>query len=345
MSRTAHPTAVAAPGAATGPRAQLPPGPVSLLVVIVNYRSADLAVDCLRSLGPEILARGDAHVVVVENHSGADQFERLRSAIDHEGWQGWASLILADRNGGFAAGNNVAIRWALGWPDPPELVWLLNPDTVPRPGALAALEAVLRERPEVGLVGSRLESLDASPQNSAFGFPTILNEFEGGLRFGPVSRLLGDRTVVRPMMHEAGRVDWVAGASLLIRRQVFDRIGLLDDRFFMYYEEVDFCRRALNAGWTCWYAPRSRVVHLVGQSSDVTSHGSFGKRRPRYWFEARRRYFLNHHGRFGTLVANVLHIGAYASYRLRALIGRKPTNDPAHFLRDLIRYNFWATKR
>ena len=322
-----------------------PTGPVTLLVVIVNYRSAALAIDCLRSLEPEIQARGEAHVALVENQSGADQYDTLRAAIDDHGWQGWVTLIQAERNGGFAAGNNVALDWSLTWPTPPDLVWLLNPDTYIRPGALVALETFLTDHAEVGLVGSRLESPDGSPQNSAFRFPSILGELVDGAQLGVLARLLQSRVVVLPMIHEAAPVDWVAGASLMIRQSVLDQVGTLDDGFFMYYEEVDLCRRARAVGWTCWYLPASRVVHLVGQSSDVTNYASFRKRRPGYWFDARQRYFRKHYGAVGASFANLLHITSFGLYRLRSWSRRHLDNNPEHFLADLIRSSLRAASR
>ena len=317
---------------------------VELLVVIVNYRSAELAVACLKSLASQIQDAPGSHVVIVENDSGPDQLVHLRQEIDRRGWN-WVTLICAGRNGGFAAGNNVAIAQAMRWPHPPALFWLLNPDTVVRAGAMAALQVFLESHPTVGLVGSRLEDPDGTAQNSAFRFPSLLGELEGGLRFGPVTRLLRSRAVVQPVADKPVAVDWVAGASLMIRRTVLDRVGLLDDRYFMYYEEVDLCRRARAAGWPCWYVPESRVVHLVGQSSEVTSAAGARKRRPRYWFEARKQYFLTHHGRARTLVANLLHVAAFASYRLRRRIQRKPDGDPRLMLWDLVRYNFLPVKR
>ncbi len=331
---TPRPTAFLAP----------PGGPVELLVVVVNYRSADLAIACLESLAPEIEHHPGTHVALVENASGIDQVERLHAAIEQHGWT-WVTLIPAEQNGGFAAGNNVAIAAALRWTLPPQLFWLLNPDTVVRPGALAALRSWLDTHPAVGLVGSRLENPDGTAQHSAFGFPSILGELEGGLRFGPASRLLRRRAVVQPIADQPVAVDWVAGASLMIRREVFGDVGLLDERYFMYYEEVDFCRRAQAAGWACWYVPESRVVHLVGQSSAVTSAAGALKRRPRYWFDARKHYFLTHHGRARTLIANLVHVTAFASYRVRRWVQRKPDGDPRLMLWDLIRYNFLSVKR
>jgi N-acetylglucosaminyl-diphospho-decaprenol L-rhamnosyltransferase len=317
----------------------------TVLVVIVNYRSAGLAVDCLRSLEPEVAAGSKARVVVVENASGDDSADRLASAIDREGWGGWVSLVVATRNGGFAAGNNVAIGPALASSTPPDLIWLLNPDTIVHPGALRELVDFFDRRPDVGLAGSRLEQRDGTVWPSAFRFPTVLSELESGLRFGPVSRLLDRHIVMPPPADEEVPTDWVAGASLMIRREVFEAVGLLDEAYFMYFEEVDFCLKAARAGWPCWYVPTSRVVHLVGQSSDLGTASEIQKRRPRYWFDARRRFFVVNHGRAKTFLANVAYTLSFATYRLRRMIQRKADPDPRWMLWDFFRYNFLPVKR
>lgn len=318
---------------------------MNLLIVIVNYRSSGLAIDCLRSLEPEVAAHPGARAVVVENASGDDSADRLSAAIEEHRWASWAELVAAPRNGGFAAGNNVAVAPALSSTVPPDYFWLLNPDTVARPGALGELVGFLGRRPDVGLAGSRLEHPDGAPQRSAFRFPTVLGELEGGLRLGLASRLLGRHVVAPPVPDHECRVDWVAGASLLVRREVFEAVGLLDDGYFMYFEEVDFCLKASRAGWPCWYVPSSRVVHLVGQSSGVTRAGDERKRRPRYWFEARRRYFTTNHGRAKTLAADLAFAVSYGSYRARRVLQRKPDDDPKWMLWDFIRYNLLPVRR
>jgi len=318
---------------------------MNLLIVIVNYRSSGLAIDCLRSLEPEVAIVPGSRVVLVENASGDDSAAVLASAIEENGWSSWVKLVNAPSNGGFAAGNNVALRPAFSSTSPPDYAWLLNPDTIVRPGALVELVNFLERRPDVGLVGSRLEHPDTRPQQSAFRFPGILSELEGGLRFGPATRLLQRYKVPLPIPEKECRVDWMAGASLLIRRAVFEAIGLLDEGYFMYFEEVDFCLKANQAGWPSWYVPSSRVVHLVGQSSGVTASNTYRKRRPRYWFEARHRFFLKNHGRLKTIVANLAFATAYASARLRGLIQRKPNTDPEQMFRDFLRYNFLSVKR
>src|SRR2546426_422348 len=242
-----------------------------LLIVIVNYRTASLAIDCLRSLAREIpsLPPG-TRVLVTDNRSGDDSVARLTAAVRDNGWETWARVIPLPRNGGFAYGNNEAIRPALASQTPPDYVLLLNPDTLVRPAAVAALLEFMDANPRVGIAGSRLEHPDGKPQRSAFRFPGALSELEEGLRLSVVSKVLKPFVVAPPPPERACRVDWVAGASMIIRRAVFDSVGLMDENYFMYYEEVDFCRRAHRAGWPCWYVPASRIVHLVGQSSGVT---------------------------------------------------------------------------
>lgn len=319
--------------------------PIDILIVIVNYKTAQLTIDCLRSLEPEVAAyrRGSAHVVVTDNASPDDSVAILKAAVVENGWSNWAEIRPLERNGGFAYGNNAAIRPALKSANPPEYVWLLNPDTIVRPCALQALIDFMESHPEAGIVGSRLEELDGVPQRSTFRFPSVMGELEDGLKFGPASRLLARWIVSLPVPDSPCKCDWVCGASMLIRRDVFKAIGLLDEGYFMYYEEVDFCRRALLAGWTCWYTPEARVVHLVGQSSEGSDVRANRKRVPSYWFEARRRYFLSHLGRVGTLLADIAWSTGFLTFRARQLIQRKPDNQPQYLLRDFVRYNLLLT--
>ena len=309
-----------------------------MLIVIVNYRSAGLTLDCLASLAAAEIRPG-RRVVVVENASGDDSAARLAAAVDAYGWGGWCRLLPLDRNLGFAGGNNAALRPALAGPQPPDSVLLLNPDTVVRPGAISALEDFLDSHPRVGLAGSRLEDPDGTPQRSAFRFPTVLSELEGGLRFGPVSQLLAPWVVAPPVSDRPHRTDWMAGASLLVRREVFDRIGLLDEGYFLYFEETDFCLRAARAGWPGWYVPASRVVHLVGQSSGVTDTKRPARRMPRYWFESRRRYFAVNHGRMYAALADAAYAAGFSLWRVRRWLQSKPDTDPPHLLGDFLRFS------
>lgn len=317
---------------------------LSTLVAIVNYRTGALVVDCLRSLEPEIRAaqaqHGSARVVVVDNAGGDDSPDLIEKAITHNGWQSWAELRRLSRNGGFAWGNNAAISPALESEDPPELFWLLNPDTVVRPQALTSMLAFMQAHPRCGIAGSRLEDPDGTVQRSAFRFPSVASELDIGLRLGLATRLLARRMIAPEPPGQACGIDWVSGASLVVRRTVFRDIGLMDDGYFMYFEETDFCRRARAAQWEIWYVPDSRVVHLVGRASGLSPDNLNARRAP-YWFESRRRYFLKHLGGARTLLADALFMLGFASWRLRRRIQGKPDQDPAHFLSDFASHSTW----
>ncbi len=312
---------------------------MSTLIVIVNYRTADLTVDCLRSLDAEVKSLPNVNVVITDNHSADDSPQQIQQAIKDNNWHTWATLMPLERNGGFAYGNNQAIRPALDSNAPPDFVLLLNPDTVIRPGAVAKLIDFMQQNLKAGIAGSRLEDPDGTPQRSAFRFPTTRSELDDGLRLGLVSRLLVNACIAPPIRDDQHQTDWVAGASMIVRRQVFTDAGLMDEGYFMYYEEVDFCLRALRAGWPCFYVPDSRVVHLVGQASGVTVKNTRPKRRPDYWFDSRRRYFVKNHGLIHAATTDAAWALGYATYRLRRLIQRKPDTDPPKLLYDFIRHS------
>lgn len=310
--------------------------PTRLLVVIVNYRTAGLTIDCLHSLVSEVRSLPGTRVVITDNASGDGSVEKIQDAIETEGWGDWASLQPLERNGGFAYGNNAAIRPALESTNPPPYILLLNPDTIVRPRALQALVEFMDSHPDVGIAGSRLEDPDGTPQRSAFRFHSILSELEFGVRLGIVSKLLTNWIVAPPVSDETGPTDWVAGASMIVRRQVFEEAGLMDEDYFMYYEEMDFCLQAKRAGWSCWYVPESHIVHLVGQASGVTDTKRPPKRLPQYWFDSRERYFLKNHGWLYTAGADAALIVGFALWRLRRVIQGKPDLDPPNFLSDVL---------
>jgi GT2 family glycosyltransferase len=309
-----------------------------LATIIVNYRTPNLVVDCLRSLVPEVTELGP--IFVVDNGSGDDSVQQLNAAVVNNDWTKSVQLLPLSTNAGYSAGNNAGIRIAQQLQPTPDYFLLLNPDTVVRPGAATELLNFMQSHPQVGIAGSRLEDPDATPQRSAFRFPSLLGELEGGLRLGFVTRMLQRFVVAPPVRNEAHVADWVAGASMIIRREVIEQIGLMDEDYFLYFEEVDYCKKARRAGWPCSYVPTSRVVHLVGQSTGVTDTKAAPKRVPDYWFASRRRYFVKNHGRVYAALASMVWAGGYALWRVRRWLQRKPDNDPPQYLRDFLKHSF-----
>ncbi|MEW6514348.1 MAG: glycosyltransferase family 2 protein [Pseudomonadota bacterium] len=308
----------------------------SLWIVIVNYRTADLVIDCLRSLVLQVGELGGGRVVIADNASGDGSAEKITAAIEAADWMSWATVLPLPKNGGFAYGNNAGIRAALGAASPPDHVLLLNPDTVVRSGALRALVAFMAEHPEAGIAGSLIENPSGSVDRSAHRIPSPLGELESAARLGVLSRLLRRYAVSPPLRDAAHQCDWVSGASMLIRRPLLEQVGLLDEGYFLYFEEVDFCCRARNAGWQVWYVPESRVLHLEGAATGIRTAA---KRRPAYWYASRRRFFVKHHGLAGLLLADLLWAIGRLSFLARktmGLIRQRGHADPKHFMFDLL---------
>jgi N-acetylglucosaminyl-diphospho-decaprenol L-rhamnosyltransferase len=315
-----------------------------LTVVIVNYRTPGLTIDCLHSLESEVRALPGTKVIVTDNDSGDTSIEQISTAIATQNWSEWVTFMPLERNGGFAYGNNAAIRPVLAATNPPPYILLLNPDTIVHPGALKELVDFMEKHPDVGIAGSRLEDPDGTPQESAFRFHTVMSELDHGFRLGILSKLLKNWLVAPPVSPETCQTDWVAGASMIIRREVFEAVGLIDEAYFMYYEEMDFCLQAQRAGFSCWYVPQSRVIHLVGQSSGVTDSKRPPKRLPQYWFDSRQRYFLKNYGWLYTAIADIVWASGFAVWRLRRIFQGKPDLDPPQFLADFLRNSVFLKK-
>jgi len=273
---------------------------LDLALVILNFRTPQLVLDCLRSLADQIRS-DEERVVVVDNDSGDGSLERIRAGVEDEGWSDWVILHEAGGNFGFSAGNNAGILRLDA-----SAYLLLNSDTYLRPGALEEFRAALAQNPEVDLFSPRLEWPDGSPQRSVFRFPGAWSEFERSAGTGFISRMLARRLVAPPETEERVSFEWASFAAILIRRRVFDRIGLMDEGYFLYFEDVDFCKRAAQAGCRTMHWPTARVVHLRGGSGPVKERLARLERPPSYYFAARSRYFGKFHGRFGLWTANTM---------------------------------------
>jgi GT2 family glycosyltransferase len=315
-----------------------------LNVIIVNYRTGRLAVSCTESLEAERSDLPRLHVTVVDNNSQDGSADLIEAAIRARGWD-WVTLIRSPANGGFSAGNNIGIRAAFARASPPDLIWLLNPDTRVMPGAALALVRFMADMPRAGIAGSLTLEEDGTPWPYAFRFPTILGEIERGSRWSVMSRLLRNWSIARVMGEDCARVDWVQGASMAIRRQVLEQ-GLLDEDYFLYYEETDFCRQALRNGWECWYVPQSVVLHMAGQSTGVTSSDATLKRLPAYWFRSRQHYFTKNHGRLYAMMADFGWIAGHLLFLSRQFLSRKRVADHSSLLQDFIRHSaLWPQRR
>ena len=315
---------------------------MKLLVVIVNYRTPDLALACLRSLEKIVYAGLEVSAVVIDNCSGDDSAEILQQGLAQMDLPVPATFMQSTRNGGFAYGNNEVLRQCFlplaG--AAADVVWLLNPDTYLKAGNIQPLLEFMQANPQVGIVGSRVEDEDGTVRRSAFRKPSIFSEVDSALAFGPVSRLLQRFQVAPAPSPVAVPVDWVSGASLFIRAEVVKRVGLMDENYFMYFEETDYCLTAQAQGYEVWYWPDFSVVHLVGQASGVTGTARMLKRRPKYWFDSRAYFFHKNFGGLYLHLANLAWLSCYPLGRLWQWLRRKPCEDPPRLWWDFLRYYY-----
>ncbi len=232
-------------------------------VVIVSYNTVDLLRRCLATLDD---AREWLRIIVVDNASHDGSAEMVRVEFPQ------VELLALDQNVGFARGTNVGLAALdLDGPDAP-YVLLLNPDTEVRPGAIAEMVGFLAAHPRVGLVGPRLLNPDGSLQAAAFRFPTLLMT---ALDLFPPGEVLPGR-LYNSWWHgrypqEGGEaafpIDHPLGACMLVRPAVLKQVGGLDDSYFMYSEEIDWCWRIRSAGWAIWQVPQAEVVHVGGAAT------------------------------------------------------------------------------
>lgn len=288
-----------------------------LAVVIVSFNVRSLLAACLTSLF-ESLKRSEleARVIVVDNASRDGSPDMVRDSFPA------VELIETGENLGFARANNIALR-VLGFGEGhtpvgrlPEAVWLLNPDTEVVGEAPAVLLDRLREAAEVGAVGPQLRYGDGRFQHAGFAFPGLAQVFLDLFPLHPrllESRLNGRYPRAWYERETPFRVDMLLGAALMVRREVIQQVGLLDERYFMYVEELDWCRRMKQAGWAVEVVPAATVIHHGGQST-----GQFREEMARALWQSRLRYYEKFYPRpYVALVRLLVRLGL--AYRRRRL--------------------------
>lgn len=308
----------------------------SILTIILNYRTPEMT---LRAAEAALVEMADLSggVLVIDNGSGDGSWEALQAGAAQRGWQASDKIRLLQSpvNGGFGAGMNIGFAAGLSDGTAPDYYYLLNSDAFVQGQTMRTLRDFLADHPGAGLAGSFVHGTDGTPHRTAFRFPSIAGEFEMAARTGVFTRLLHPWVVAMEMPRTQTQVDWTAGASLMIRRQVIEEIGGFDETFFLYFEETDLCRRAAQAGWRTHYVPDSHVAHLGSASTGMKDWD----RTPAYWFQSRSHYFAKSHGRAYAALATLARIAGTGLYALRRLVQGKPQADPNHFLKDLISHS------
>ncbi len=242
--------------------------------MIVSWNVRDLLSTCLQTLQSDLNQSGiDADILVVDNASTDGTPGKVAQRFP------WVRLIANQENLGFAAANNLALLEVRG-PNAPAIryVWLLNPDTEVLPGTTRALLGCLERRPEAAVAGAKLLNADGSLQHGAFRFPGLV---QLAIELYPLPARLYDSTLNGryPSRYyeseEPFRVDHPLGASMMVRTKAIGQVGLLDEKYHMYCEEIDWCWRLRRAGWRSYCVPSAQVIHHAGQSSAQVPVASF----------------------------------------------------------------------
>ncbi len=291
-------------------------------------------MDCVRSVLADM---GDiqGQVVVIDNASADDSVQMLREALQTEALAGRFHLLCSARNSGFAGGHNQVIAAF-----PAEYYLILNSDTLVHSGALSALLSAAYRHPDCGFIAPEIDDGAGRIRNSVFRYPNPWSELSRAAQTGLISRRLARKQVAIDGNRDVAAIEWVSFSAVLVSHRLVADVGPMDEGYFLYFEDVDYCWRAEQKGWRSHYAPTAKVTHFSGKSGPVKKLLSSRARLPRYYYASRTRFLNRAHGRWGLLAANVLWLLGRGLARLRAVFG-SPT-PPANVgeARD-IWTNFW----
>ncbi|MBT9170697.1 MAG: N-acetylglucosaminyl-diphospho-decaprenol L-rhamnosyltransferase [Actinobacteria bacterium] len=262
-------------------------------VIIVSYNVAHLLEDCLGSLLSE---KGvDVVITVVDNNSCDGTVAMVREKFPQ------VNLVASRKNLGFSAANNLALKGSRS-----KYALLLNPDTKVLPGAIKKMVDYMEANGEVGALGPKLLNPDGSLQYSARTFPSLTTQFLEStylFRVFPQSRFFGQHFMTYWDHGQEKKVDWVSGAALMVRGEAIEKTGLLDEGFFMYSEEVDWCYRIKRAGYEVVYFPQAEIIHYDARSSEDEA------RRLEMVLSGRYRFFARHYPSWQGLFLRLLVLG------------------------------------
>lgn len=271
-------------------------------VLIVSFNTCQLTLEAIGCAA----ALPDVETIVVDNASRDGSASAIAAQFPH------VCLVRSDQNLGFAGGVNRAACEATG-----EFLLVLNSDARLQPGALDLMLELMRGEPRAALVAPALEYPDGRPQSAAFAFPGLL---QIALDLYPVGRLMESRVNGRIRASQPRRIDHPLGACMLIRRTAWHQVGPLDEGYFMYLEEIDWCRRAQALGWQIWHLPQAVTIHHGGASTAQQPEAMYAQ----LW-RSRLRYYRRFHGpTYNRLVHGLIRLGlarrGTAAERVRQLI-------------------------
>jgi GT2 family glycosyltransferase len=311
---------------------------MGLLIVILNYRTARLTIDCLRSLADKLDEVPGTRALVVDNGSADGSDHQIAAAIADSGWSSWCELMALSDNLGFAAGNNRGLEKLKTTYRDCEWVLLLNSDTVVHPGALRHSHQVMLSDPKIGLMSCLLLNADGSLQNVTRAFPRpmtqVLSQF--GLPW-VFPRLFGWANVYDvsdDLLRVKRDCDWLGGAYMFMRRDALEQVGGMDESFFFYGEDIEFCHRFHRRGWRVHYDPAAAITHIGGSSSDPTRVAK--KQKNVFMWQARYQVQRKCFGRLAAVTVRAADIAAFGVRKLKMLLTGKSNTETYRNVSDAL---------
>jgi GT2 family glycosyltransferase len=260
---------------------------MDLSIVVVSWNTKEILIQCLEALARE-LASFHAEVFVVDNASTDGSPQAVKEKFPQ------VKLICNEKNLGFAKANNIALRQCTG-----EYIGLVNSDIIVLEDCFRRMMDFAETHPEIGMLGPKILNPDGTLQHSCMGYPTLWNSFCRAFAldsFFPKTQLFGDRLMTF-WPHDAVRsVEVLNGCFWMVRKEALDRVGVLDEEFFFYGEDIDWCKRFRYAGWDVVFSPGAEAIHYGGASSSSAPI--------RFYLEMQRadmRYWRKHHGNLATI--------------------------------------------
>ena len=287
-----------------------------VLVSIINYRTAEMTIQCVQSVLDDV-NDVDVRIAIVDNASGDGSVEKLRNWITTIDQKERVDLIESQSNSGFSGGHNQGV-----FSQEADHYLILNSDAVLRQGFLQTMIVAAEQSPEVGLFAPRIEYDTGEVQVSCFRFHSPLSELTRSAGSGPVSRVLRNYLVPLNMPPEQNDIGWASFACIFMRREVFEAVGPMDEGYFLYFEDVEYCHRARKANWSIAYVPQAIAVHFRGGSGPVKSLARERKRLPAYYYASRTRMLYQFYGWFGLVSANLCWVVGRALACSRILFGK-----------------------
>ena len=303
--------------------------PYKIAISIINYRTGPMTIECVRSVLDDI-GDLDACVVVVDNASGDGSADLIADWIAAQPAGTPVSLVRSATNSGFSGGHNQGMAAVEA-----DYYLILNSDALLRRGFLCRILATADATPRAGLIAPQIETEGGDIQVSCFRFHSPWSELIRGAGSGPVTRLLARHVVALPPPVDVTQIEWASFACILLRGRMVQDIGPMDEGYFLYFEDAEYCLRARRAGWQVIQEPGAVAVHFRGGSGPVKALERARRRLPPYFYASRTRFFRQGYGLPGPVLANVMWFSGRVLAQLRRFTGRDVSPAMEAEARDL----------